>query len=490
MGVGERMRGPVAALILLLLGAAGLWAPWALGLMRPASPPAPQAWALCSTPDDCRPVDVTNLKLDAQVVTLRTTFIGPRSEADGPLAVHVTAMASSEVFWNGEPIGRNGAVGRDAVEETPGRYSAVIVVPPDRIRPGPNQVEVRLSAHHLWAPVPRPVHWLSIGSYQDPLRPTLLHYLPTLLMIGLLALAFLAFALAWLSGRRRDSLVFAALSGVVLLQAAIEAAKLVLVYAYPWQLARLAGIAVLSALAGLLVLATVLRFVRSRPARLALVAAALVAVAVALTASPWWDAKALWAFHAGLTVALVAAALGVRRGEPGAATAGIALVAGLALSWTPGFLDVGYFLMFVTLFGWRLWRAVREMQTARAAADGRALAAEARAARDAEGVVLIPNGGTRHRVAARDIVSVRADDDYSQIRLADGRELLATVNLAGLLRLLPPGFERIHRSHAVNRARIASLHRSGRTGRAVQMDDGAILPVGRTYRAILDEPEL
>ncbi|WCM29022.1 LytTR family transcriptional regulator [Sphingomonas sp. QA11] len=96
-------------------------------------------------------------------------------------------------------------------------------------------------------------------------------------------------------------------------------------------------------------------------------------------------------------------------------------------------------------------------------------------------VAVIPNGSSQHRVALRDILHVQADDDCGVIHLVDGRELLATINLAAILRLAPGSFLRVHRSHAVNQEKIAVLHRAGKTGRTIELVGGTRLPLGRTY---------
>jgi len=49
--------------------------------------------------------------------------------------------------------------------------------------------------------------------------------------------------------------------------------------------------------------------------------------------------------------------------------------------------------------------------------------------------------------------------------------------------VLPNGFVRIHRSHVVNVAHIASILRRPAGGYRIATSGGATLPVGRTYHA-------
>jgi hypothetical protein len=478
MVIGERIPSRLIALAMVVAGLVSLWGPQLAAMLSPvaANPPS-LVWNLCTAPDRCRPVDVLSLELDAPTTTLTTTFVAvPGEENAAPLALHIAATASAEVRWNGVLIGNNGQVGPDRAHETPGRFSALIVIPQDRIRPGPNSVEVRLSAHHLWAPVRRPVHDLSIGAYRDPLQGTLRHYLPTLLLIGLLILAFIGALGLWIARRPPGSVALTLLTGAVLAQAVVEASKLALTYGYPWQLARLAAIAGLAAFAALALGRLAQVFVRDRGANRTLTAALVAALLLALLGPPWWDAKALWAFRAGSGAVLAAATLGALSGVRGARRAQAAGVVALALSWTPDFLDVGYYMLFLILFGGLAADTVRRARTAPASPPSMA-----------DEILAIPDGSSRRMVRVTELLHVRAADDYSIVTLIDGREILSTTNLSALVRLAPGHLLRIHRSHALNPAWISAIHRSGKSGPTVELSGGVRLPIGRAYRAKFEE---
>ena len=85
---------------------------------------------------------------------------------------------------------------------------------------------------------------------------------------------------------------------------------------------------------------------------------------------------------------------------------------------------------------------------------------------------------------------VRAADAYSLVTLTDGQEILSTTNLSALMRLASPHLLRIHRSHAVNPAWITAFHRSGRPGPTVELKGGVRLPIGRAYRAALNDQRM
>ena len=451
MALGERVPAALRAPLLLLVGLIALAiAAWPRHV--PASRPAAAPWWICPSNAACGWGDPTGSPLAAPVTVMRRVvrIADPRRAA--ALAVEVTAMASAEVRWNGAVIGANGRVGPDRAREVPGRFTASFPVPWERLRAGDNLVEVRLSAHHRWVPVGRPVHRLAIGPPQEPLRGVLRTYLPTLIALGLLV-AVLALHLLARTGRTA-----ALLAGVVLVQAVAEASKLMLTYAYPWQVTRLFVVALLAGIAALLLAWMAGALVERRRTRMAL---------LGITAAwlpPAWDAKALWALRAGAGAALVAAAWG--QGRMRLALGGY----GMALLWAslvPGFLDSGYYLLTAAFL------AVTAFPRRAAAAEAPPPPAPAH--------VTLPHGTAQHRIASGDLLHAQAEDDYCRVHLADGRSLLVTVNLGALVRMAAPHLIRVHRSHAVNGARVAVLHRGG----PIELVDGTSIPVGRTYRAAL-----
>lgn len=88
-------------------------------------------------------------------------------------------------------------------------------------------------------------------------------------------------------------------------------------------------------------------------------------------------------------------------------------------------------------------------------------------------------------VELADVVWIRADGDYSQLRLRDGRSELHDKSLAGLSGVLPPDFVRCHRSYLVNLRHIRSLHAGSGSRYWLVLSDGSELTVGRAYVAAL-----
>lgn len=469
----------------------------ALLLLTAAAPVRQGPVALCPlTPTEaCPVVDLNTVSLDGPgAVLVSSVTVDPAAlPLARPLMVRVVAMASGEVRWNGVLIGTNGVPGTDAASETPGLFVADFVVPPALVRPGLNVLRVRLSAHHLWLPVRGPIHWIEVGPYETPNLPGLSDYLPAMLTLGALAAALAYFgATAW--GDRRDAgaRLLAGIAGAAILQLGIEVVRAFVAYAYPWHLARVAAIALLAALTALLAAAYAAR--RFAPAwQRRIVAAVALASLASLILLPWYDLKALGAILAGLLALAIAAARGVRDRRPGAkAGLAAALLTAALMAWQrTAFLDQAYYVgvaaLLVALIAEQvgILRRVRrhgDSETARAAALEERLR---RAEEAGETIVQLKDGTRLHRVAESDILAIRAADDYCEAVLADGRTVLVTMTLARLLESLPATFVRVHKSHAVNRAHVASVAPRASGGRQVLLDQGSAIPVGRSYAAAL-----
>jgi len=80
---------------------------------------------------------------------------------------------------------------------------------------------------------------------------------------------------------------------------------------------------------------------------------------------------------------------------------------------------------------------------------------------------------------------IRADGDYSQLRMVDGRSELHDKPLASLGAVLPPDFVRCRRSYLVNLRQVRSLHAGSGSRYWLVLNDGSELAVGRAHVAAL-----
>lgn len=444
----------------------------------------PAAWP-------CPIVSADQLRLEPGINRVsRTVTVPPGAlPMERPLTVTIVALASSEVSWNGRTIGRNGRVGASPASERPGRYFATFNVPPALVRPGDNVVTVQLSAAHLWLPVHRPIHMMHVGPYETPELPGRSHYLPALLMLGAIAGAFVYFAAAAFGqGRKRERapLLLAAIAGTAMLQLVVEVSRAYVAYSYPWHLARVSAIALLAGATAVLIAAYATdRFApdRKRPVLLATASASLALVVL----MPPFDFKALGAILVGIVALGYAALRGLRRGLPKARWAALAsLAAMLLMAWEmTQFLDQAYYILIAVALVALVAEQVGTLRAARAeAARAQALEERLRRAEErGEPIVQLKDGSRVHRVASADILYARGADDYCEVRLKDGRELLVTSGLARLMATLPAGFVRVHKSYVVNGALVRRLEPRPGGGRTLSLEGDVKVPVGRSYGA-------
>lgn len=457
----------VLALLISLFAAYSSWA---------AESPT---WQVCSPAGSghCRPVTPQLAQLTAPLTAFVTVVRVPPGVAGKSLAVDIDAMASAVVRWNGVVIGTNGMPGPNRSVEVPGQYSASFTVPPNLVRPGDNRVTIVLSSHHLWLPVAQPIHRLAVGPRRDADAYTLRHYLPTLATLALPACAFLIIAGLLVAGRigRRFLPVLAVLA-IVVAQGLLEVSKIAVPYAYPWHLARMVCLTVLTATVGLLlVLIANHLFLRTRVVIVLALTGTVMLAACALVSG--LDRQALTVFEVAMLAAASVSLPYAARGDLRAIVASLAAVT-LAI-WAqiagPDFLDTGYYIAAaaasVTLGIATIMRpdSAREMPIAVPLK---------------EPTFTLRDGGRHHVIDLTRLVFLKADDDYCSLHLDDGREVVVTMTLKAVLAKLPPDVRRIHRSHAVNVRHLRGT-RAGPNGRLAELTGGVLLPIGRVYASEL-----
>lgn len=438
---------------------------------------------ICATEGqrDCSPMLAPRPAAEPPDITLRRTV--HVAGAPGPLVVRLVAIGSSQVRWNGIVIGENGTVGDSAASERPGRFSVVIPVPPELVRQGENTLTARVTSHHLWLPVRHTVHEFSVGAPLDLAASELQGYAPALAVGGLLFFAALGFGLVhFLDPSQKGAILLAGVAAVATLQLAIEAVRAFVPYPYPWQLGRVAAIAVLAAVTAVLMA----RYAawRFAPGRrdLATVATAVVAVAVLLL-SPGFDAKALGCLIVGIVAVAVLAGMGLRAGAPSAAmTLAVALGAGaLALAQGAGFLDSGYYLALAAVFAGLMIEQVRLLRR-----QAEPLEVATKPEHGRPDVVRISDGRRVYLLRPDDIAWLKAADDYCEVGLTDGRTLLNGATLLATLASAGDRFVRVHRSYAVNSAHVTGVEARPGGGRLIMLGAAGSVPVGRIYRSDAD----
>ena len=309
------------------------------------------------------------------VVWLRATVEVPPAlrRASQPLGVYYAAMASHEIWWDGELLGRGGRVGRSPAEEIPGPVEALYQVPDHLAAPGPHELLLRTSAFHRHF-TPFVGYWnVLVGDYEHlVLMRRAGGWLALVALSGLVLTAVFALAL-FLFTRERASLLLALLALTASALLVAEAWRPMFGYTYDRHIVRLAAVLALSWLTGVQLVAFVATRFPARGGRWLLAAAAMAA-----TVAPFfprgWDTRSILVHMVCFTAALGWALAAASRRVHGAWPAVVGLLVPLAaLLLRPlGFLDYTLYFsldfLFLCLLGSHALEVRRE-RAARAAAE-------------------------------------------------------------------------------------------------------------------------
>lgn len=86
--------------------------------------------------------------------------------------------------------------------------------------------------------------------------------------------------------------------------------------------------------------------------------------------------------------------------------------------------------------------------------------------------------GRTERVRMADVVCLESCKDYTQITLADGRQLLTLATLSSFEQQLPSRlFARVQRSYIVGLSHVANY-----SAQSLTLTSGAVVPIGKTYK--------
>ncbi|MEX0300626.1 MAG: hypothetical protein AB3N28_16245, partial [Kordiimonas sp.] len=160
-----------------------------------------------------------------------------------PLSVIVGAMASSEVYWNGTLIGKNGVPAASRKGEVPGVITARHYLPPHLIKPGMNIIAVRLSSQQLKSLRGDIDLEIIVSPFLDISHARLKRHVPALLLFGAIGASVILFGSMYGMHRRDKGALWLALTFLMLAgQFGAEIYKGLVNYSYPVQLYRYVAI--------------------------------------------------------------------------------------------------------------------------------------------------------------------------------------------------------------------------------------------------------
>lgn len=417
---------------------------------------------------DCRPIEGV---IDPQGRELWLRSVVGRSADGSPSALYIVGVASSEAWLNGQRLGANGRPGGTRSTETAGHYEAAFPIPERMWRAGDNELVVHMSSFHGTVQLDTPIAGIMVAPWPWPARTQSLAI--AFIASGALFAAAFGFGVIHSLRRTSSSLTLALLAGAAALQAILESLRAMLTYAYPFHGLRLVGIwGLTAAFAVLLVLYVASRFWPS--ARWRIIGIAVVAV-VATYLAPGFDLKAVLALMIGLAMSAALAAVGVYRRVAGArfmlAYLGACIFVGAMFPTV--LVDLSYFLFAAGLLlpllmaeVVRLGRNDQQREVALTDAVART------------NCLTVVSSKRVERVPIANIVAIAGADDYVELRLTDGRNLLHAARLDRLEADLPANFLRIHRSVIANVDYATGLERDGGRGRLLVRDSPS-LPISR-----------
>lgn len=94
-------------------------------------------------------------------------------------------------------------------------------------------------------------------------------------------------------------------------------------------------------------------------------------------------------------------------------------------------------------------------------------------------VVAIRQGREIRLIGLDEIRYFRSAGNYVEAHLRDGTRELLEKTMTLLERMLPPGYERVHRSYLVDLGRMTSFGHVGGGNYEIRLADGAVLPLSR-----------
>jgi hypothetical protein len=390
--------------------------------------------------------------------------------AEQPLGVFIKAFAASAVYWDGRLIGRNGVPASNAAREVPGLRDAVIGIPSELSRPGLHQLQIQLSTMRARLRLASPVLGIWVAPYEEALQPALRNYVPALLTAGGMLVAILCLGfLGWREGRTASLKYLIGAAVFATAQLAAESSRAFVRLLYPAQILRLELVLLCSCGFGVLLAAHLCRrFEVGRRNAILAIQSGFIVVAILLL--PALDQKIAWVILSSVFVCMAISAMAIQRKKSGAVSLFLIFGACLFLGlWEPGtFLDRDFYIWALVLLALLL---VQEAQGLGAAGRNAATAPS-----DAAPLSL-GSGSTRRVVSPARIVRLAAADDYTEVFIAGAPPVLHPEPLHKLIDRLPPGFVRVHRSHAVNLAHLESLRRGPRS--SVTLSDQSVAPVSR-----------
>lgn len=416
-----------------------------------------------------------------------------------PYGLFVFAKASSELYLNGEWLGRNGIPAYDD-SEVMGRMDTVFSLPADLVKDKDNMLVMHLSGQHSIVKLGYPVHFIGFAQYGDTRD-----YVQMLSQYGLILLgAFILgsiyfFILSFGNQTKSIHRLFAALCCLASLQLGTELSRGLIHYSYIWHDIRLITVTFLSFLFGTSLLAYSSYKVAQKHYLHWLYAGMLLTI-VAIILAPGFDAKTTAGIFIPLVVSLVQLISYWRRHSDRRIltwfwvqlTIAVTIVISAAT-----FHEIIHFMLVGGLLCYLFVQQARDHreQQQQLSLDQSTIAKlEYKLAENAQSQspakLAITVAGTTEMVSTNDIAYCKASGDYVEVHLTQGGETLYSGTLKQLEGLLPATFLKVHRSYLVNLNEVLALtakHQTEKAENVLRLTNEQYVPVSRRLLPIVKD---
>ncbi|MDQ8186157.1 histidine kinase [Pelagicoccus sp. SDUM812002] len=268
-------------------------------------------------------------------------------QANRTLVLRIGGMASIEVYWNDNYIGKNGQPAASAPEETPGLIDATFIIPATLTLQGSNRLAIRLSSHHNKFQASAPLHYITIASPDASYTNLFTRYGTALMSMGAFILASVYFGVLAIDRRKNPFALYIALMALfACIQLLSEVSRAFYHYPYPWHFWRLLAILIGASGFSLALCAYInRRFLPNRFLLTLAIASTLVAISWILI--PGYDGKTLFALFFPALTALICVVLSKTKQLPVkfAVAATLSVFVILTLPLNSRFLDQHFFLV-------------------------------------------------------------------------------------------------------------------------------------------------
>jgi hypothetical protein len=263
----------------------------------------------------CRREAVADVSLEGRAVWIQAIveLSAEQLRHRQPLALFVSARASSSAYVNGIYVGSNGRPAIRDDGEVPGLLDSVFHMPGGTLKSGQNRILLLASGHSPAIVESQELHSILIAPYRDAPLMVLPRYLLALLTFGAFVVGAIYFGATGLVYRGDGaSLALAAASLFAACQLLVEASRGLWAYPYPVHGLRLGLIALLTLCVGFALTVHTAERLRVTNPRWSLILILLTAVGGAVLL-PDFDAKIGWAALVTSLGSAALAAFGVRQ---------------------------------------------------------------------------------------------------------------------------------------------------------------------------------